>query len=66
MQIKVNGDTLEVQEGASLAELVEQLGLADKRIAIELNMEIIPRSEHPSTALSNHDDVEIVHAIGGG
>ncbi len=66
MQIKVNGDTLEIHQGASLTELVEQLGLADKRIAIELNMEIIPRSEHPSTALSDNDNVEIVHAIGGG
>ncbi|MGB0466872.1 MAG: sulfur carrier protein ThiS [Pontibacterium sp.] len=66
MQIKLNGDTLELDEGASLADLVEQLGLAEKRIAIELNMEIIPRSEHPATVLSQNDNVEIVHAIGGG
>jgi sulfur carrier protein len=66
MQISVNGDTLEMREGASLTELVEQMGLTGKRIAIELNAEIIPRSEHAATALTQGDSVEIVHAIGGG
>lgn len=66
MQISVNGDTLEMRDGASLTELVEQMGLTGKRIAIELNAEIIPRSEHAGTALTQGDNVEIVHAIGGG
>ncbi len=66
MQIQVNGDALDVSENATLAELVEQLELAGKRIAIELNLEIIPRSEHAATRLSAGDQVEIVHAIGGG
>lgn len=66
MQIQVNGDALDISENATLAELVEQLELAGKRIAIELNLEIIPRSEHAVTRLSAGDQVEIVHAIGGG
>lgn len=66
MQIQVNGETLDVSENATLAELVEQLELVGKRIAVELNLEIIPRSEHAATRLSAGDQVEIVHAIGGG
>jgi sulfur carrier protein len=66
MQIQVNGETLETSENATLAELIEQLELVGKRIAIELNLEIIPRSEHAATRLKAGDRVEIVHAIGGG
>ncbi len=66
MQIQVNGEALDVSENATLAELVEQLELAGKRIAVELNLEIIPRSEHAATRLKAGDQVEIVHAIGGG
>jgi len=66
MQIQVNGEALDVADNATLAELIEQLQLTGKRIAIELNLEIIPRSEHPATRLSAGDRVEIVHAIGGG
>ncbi|MBY4678627.1 sulfur carrier protein ThiS [Marinobacterium arenosum] len=66
MQIQVNGDSIEVRDGATLSELLDQLGLAGKRVAIELNLEIIPRSEHGQTALRTDDQVEIVHAIGGG
>lgn len=66
MQIQVNGEALEVKESATLADLTEQLQLTEKRIAIELNLEIIPRSEHAVTRLSSGDRVEIVHAIGGG
>jgi len=66
MQISLNGESQQVRDGASLSDLVEQLGLTGKRIAIELNMEIIPRSEHPSTVLAENDTVEIVNAIGGG
>jgi sulfur carrier protein len=66
MQIQVNGETLETSENATLAELIEQLELVGKRIAVELNLEIIPRSEHAATQLRAGDRVEIVHAIGGG
>ncbi len=66
MQIQVNGEMLDVTEGMTLSGLVEQLELVGKRIAIELNLEIVPRSEHPETVLKAADRVEIVHAIGGG
>lgn len=49
-----------------MAELVVRQGLANQRIAIELNGSILPRSVHGDTELNNNDVIEIVHAIGGG
>lgn len=66
MQIQVNGEPLEVAEQSSLSDLIAQLELSGKRIAIELNLEIIPRSSHANTSLKAGDRIEIVHAIGGG
>lgn len=66
MQIQVNGEMLQVQDNITLTDLVSQLELGEKRIAIELNLEIIPRSQHVDTVLKDSDRVEIVHAIGGG
>lgn len=66
MQVQVNGEMLQLQDGITLTSLVEKLDLGEKRIAVELNLEIIPRSEHAETVLKDSDRVEIVHAIGGG
>jgi len=66
MQIQVNGEPLEVAPESNLSDLVAQLELSGKRIAIELNLEIVPRSLHAKTLLKEGDRVEIVHAIGGG
>ncbi len=66
MEITVNGDILEVPVNCTLSGLVEQLDLVGKKIAIELNMEIIPKSLHSATRLQNKDNIEVVQAIGGG
>ncbi len=66
MQIVLNGESTSVPDGTTTAQLLEQLGLAGKRVAIEINETIVPRSTHASTVLHNSDRVEIVHAIGGG
>jgi sulfur carrier protein len=66
VNIILNGDLFEIGEGSTLDDLVERLALQQKRIAIECNSEIIPRSEFGSVTLSADDKVEIVHAIGGG
>ena len=66
MQVTVNGETSELPEGLTVAELVERTGLADQRIALERNREIVPRSEFGRTRLAEGDRVEIVRAIGGG
>lgn len=66
MQIQVNGEPFEAEDGLKLSGLLAQMGLTGKRIAVELNMEIVPRSEHEQTALNAGDQVEVVAAIGGG
>jgi sulfur carrier protein len=66
MQIIVNGETRQVADDTSAAELIEELGLGDRRLALELNGEIVPRSQHQERVLAAGDRVEIVHAVGGG
>ena len=66
MQLTVNGDKLSVPDGATLSELLTQLGLARVKVAVELNREIVPRSRHADYPLKDGDALEIVHAIGGG
>nr|WP_309656209.1 sulfur carrier protein ThiS [Halomonas vilamensis] len=70
MQIRLNGEpyTLEstLDTSVSAADLVEQLGLSGRRIAVEINETIVPKSQLADTRLAEGDQVEIVHAIGGG
>ncbi len=66
MDIILNGEPREVAEACSLTLLTEQLGLTGKRYAVEVNEEIVPRSQHATHILQPGDKVEIVHAIGGG
>ena len=66
MQIRLNGEPHECAEATTLAALIATLELTGKRIAVELNGEIAPRSRHQDIVLAAHDRVEIVHAIGGG
>ncbi|TCO75564.1 sulfur carrier protein ThiS [Plasticicumulans lactativorans] len=66
MLIHLNGQALDVADNLTAAELLTQLGLAGKRLALELNREIVPRSTYADTRLQTGDEVEIVHAIGGG
>lgn len=66
MQIQLNGEAFTLDRPMTLSELIEHLGLTGKRLAIELNLEIVPRSQHSETVLAEGDRVEIVHAIGGG
>ena len=66
MKISVNGEIRELQHSVTLSELVEILDLGERRIAIEVNEELVPRSVFTDHALHDGDRVEIVHAIGGG
>ena len=66
MEIFVNGEPVSVPEASRVIQLIEQLSLQDARIAVELNREIIPRSQYDATPLTSGDRVEIVQAIGGG
>lgn len=66
MHILLNGEDRELAGGLTVAGLIEQLGFAGRRIAVEVNENIVPRSAHAATVLQEGDRVEIVHAIGGG
>ncbi len=66
MQLSVNGLARSVPEDANLARLLDELELAGKRIAVERNGEIVPRSRYAQTPLADGDTLEIVVAVGGG
>jgi sulfur carrier protein len=66
MEILVNGTPHFIAEGTTAAQLLVILDLQGKRLAMELNQELVPRSQFDSVILQPHDTVEIVHAIGGG
>ena len=66
MQLIINGESRELDDGISIAQLLEQSDLAAKRIAVEVNTAIIPKSRHAETQLHDGDKIEIIHAIGGG
>jgi sulfur carrier protein len=66
MEIVLNGQPMALTSPLSLAQLVEQLGFSGKRIAVERNGEIVPKSQHISCMLADQDRLEIVVAVGGG
>ena len=66
MKLTVNGEPMALPAGTTIGALIEHLGLVGKRLAIELNEDIVPRSQHADTALAEGDQVEVVRAIGGG
>lgn len=64
-RIQVNGEDRTVSADTILS-LVEELGLDSRKVAVELNLEIVPRSLHATTALAHGDRVELVQFVGGG
>ena len=66
MDILLNGEPLSLPDTTTLAALLESQHLAERRVAVEINGEIVPRSRHAEHALQHNDRIEIVHALGGG
>lgn len=66
MRIVLNGDVLPLDAAGTIAELLVAQGLAGRRVAVEVNGEIVPRGRHAEHRLRDGDRVEIVHALGGG
>ena len=66
LEIKINGETRQFAEALTVSGLIDELGYTGKRIAVERNGEIVPKSQHPSTSLLSGDQLEIVVAVGGG
>jgi sulfur carrier protein len=66
MNITLNGEPRSLATPTTLTQLLLAEGLAERRVAIEVNGEIVPRSLHDGRALAEGDTIEIVHALGGG
>ncbi len=66
ISVAVNGHTRQVPHTTTVAQLLTELDTAGKRVAVERNGEIVPKSQHDSTKLSSGDRLEIVIAVGGG
>jgi len=66
VRILLNGEWNEAQADDTVASLLARLGIDDRRVAVEHNLEILPRSRYPETRLSDGDRLEVVHFVGGG
>lgn len=66
MQIVLNGESRTIDSGSTLKALVETLGPDPRGIAIERNLEIVPKSEHATVILQEGDKLEVVQFVGGG
>ena len=66
ISVNINGTARQLADSTSIAALIEEMGLAGKRIALERNGEIVPRSSFPSQRLADGDRLEVVIAVGGG
>lgn len=66
MEIIINGEVKSVQEHLTAMQLLKDLGIAEKKLALEVNQEVVPRSMLAKHFLQAGDTIEIIHAIGGG
>lgn len=66
VQVTVNDEPRALADGATVADLVAALGLGPRRIAVEVNRDIVPRATYASTVLHDGDVVEVIHFVGGG
>ena len=66
MEITVNDQPREVAQRTTIADLLEQLNLAGKHVAVEVNLELVPREHHAGHTLAHGDRLEIVTLVGGG
>ena len=66
VEIWVNGGSVTLEDNTSVDSLIDSLGLSDRKIAIEINHQIVSRSRYDSITLNHEDKIEIVTAVGGG
>jgi thiamine biosynthesis protein ThiS len=64
--MKVNGEKIEFREGMTVSELVVEMGFSEAMVAVELNLDILPRDSFSSTVLKENDCIEVVRFVGGG
>jgi sulfur carrier protein len=66
IDVVINGEARTVVHGTTVAALIVELGLADRRVAVERNREVVPRAQHATTELAEGDRLELVTFVGGG
>lgn len=66
MKIFINGEQKNIADSVTAQHLLEQLGMSQQRVALEINREVVPRSLHAKHKFQDGDRVEIIQAIGGG
>ena len=66
MEVIVNGQPQRITEGTTVAMLLEQLELEPRRVAVEVNLDLVPRGRHAETRLAEGDCLEVVTLVGGG
>ncbi len=66
MNITLNGEAVNIAEGSTVAGLLEHLQLPRERVAVEVNLDIVPKAAYDGHGLSEGDRVEVVHFVGGG
>ena len=66
ISVVVNGESRTIPAGTTVAALIAQLGLGDRRVAVERNREVVPRAQHADTRLADGDRLELVTFVGGG
>ncbi|PLX41401.1 MAG: thiamine biosynthesis protein ThiS [Deltaproteobacteria bacterium] len=66
MRVVVNGEGMDIEEGATVAALLQTLGLPGDRTVVELSGQVVTRDEHPSKLLTDGDTIELIRFVGGG
>ncbi len=66
MELTINGEKRKINESQNLADLVKELDIQAPNFAMALNQQVVPRSKYESTVIKENDQIEIVHAVGGG
>jgi len=66
MNVQVNGETREIAAGSTVATLLGELGVTQPHVAVELNLEVVPRAQHREKVLREGDRLEVVTLVGGG
>ena len=66
MNLTVNGQPTQERQGLTVRQLIEQLGLSQRPVAVEVNREVIPRRQHEQVMLCEGDEIEVVTLVGGG
>ena len=66
MQLTINGEKRVIKESKNLADLIKELDIKAPNFAMALNQQVVPKSKYYSTVIKENDQIEIVHAVGGG